>query len=84
MQSLECNHSHNGINSSVKYRMRTILRFLLLSTFLVSCLAAPKFHLLETEDEGEEEEKYHSLEDEDKVESSQEDSLEEEKSADYR
>ena len=84
MQSLECNHSYNGIHSSVNYRMRTILRFLLLSTFLVSCLSAPKFHLVEIEDEGEEEEEYHSFEFEDWDGSSQEDSLEEEKSADYR
>merc|ERR1712212_23121 len=76
--------SYNGIHSSVNYRMRTILRFLLLYTFLVSCLSAPKFHLVETEDEGEEEEKYHSFEDEDEVGSSQDDSFEEEKSADYR
>ena len=31
--------------------MSSILRLLLLSTFLVSCLSAPKFHLIETVDE---------------------------------
>ena len=34
--------------------MKEILQLLLLSTFLVSCLSAPKFHLIETVDEGEE------------------------------
>ena len=38
----------------VDFRMTSILRLLLLSTFLVSCLSAPKFHLVETVDEGEE------------------------------
>ena len=35
--------------------MPTILRLLLLSTFLVVCLSAPKFHLIETEDGDEDE-----------------------------
>ena len=34
--------------------MSSILQLLLLSTFLVSCLSAPKFHLIETVDEVEE------------------------------
>ena len=38
----------------VNFRMTSILRLLLLSTFLVSCLSAPKFHLVETVDEVEE------------------------------
>ena len=38
----------------VNFRMISILRLLLISTFLVSCLSAPKFHLVETVDEGEE------------------------------
>ena len=32
--------------------MTLILRLLLLSTLFVSCLSAPKFHLIETEDDG--------------------------------
>ena len=36
-------------------RMPTTLRLLLLSTFLVVCLSAPKFHLIETEDGDEDE-----------------------------
>merc|ERR1711971_847091 len=32
--------------------LTTLLQILLLSTFLASCLSAPKFHLIETEDEG--------------------------------
>ena len=36
----------------INFRMSSILRLLLLSTFLVSCLSAPKFHLVETVDEG--------------------------------
>ena len=39
----------------VSLRMSATLRLLLLFTFLVSCLSAPKFHLIETEDEGGEE-----------------------------
>ena len=35
--------------------MPTTLRLLLLSTFLVVCLSAPKFHLIETEDGDEDE-----------------------------
>merc|ERR1711974_445000 len=42
-----------GGSRKVNFRMTTILRLLLLSTFLVSCLSAPKFHLIETEDEDE-------------------------------
>merc|ERR1712212_626705 len=38
----------------VNLRMTATLRFLLLFTFLVTCHSAPKFHLIETEDEGEE------------------------------
>jgi len=38
----------------VNFRMKEILRLLLLSTFFVSCLSAPKFHLIETVDGGEE------------------------------
>ena len=34
-------------------RMSATLRLLLLFTLFVSCLSAPKFHLVETEDEGE-------------------------------
>ena len=34
--------------------MSATLRLLLLFTLLASCLSAPKFHLIETEDEGEE------------------------------
>merc|ERR1712212_1166537 len=37
----------------VNLRMTATLRFLLLFTFLVTCHSAPKFHLIETEDEGE-------------------------------
>ena len=36
-------------------RMAATLRFLLLFTLLVSCLSAPKFHLIETEDDQGEE-----------------------------
>ena len=38
---------------SQSLRMSATLRLLLLFTLLVSCLSAPKFHLVETEDEGE-------------------------------
>merc|ERR1712212_1003608 len=38
----------------VNLRMSATLRLLLLFTFLVTCHSAPKFHLIETEDEGEE------------------------------
>ena len=58
--------------------MKTILKILLLSTFFVFCLSGPRFQLIETEDEGEDEGG------EDEVESSQEDSLPDEKDADYR
>ena len=34
--------------------MSAKFRLLLLFTLLVTCLSAPKFHLIETEDEGEE------------------------------
>ena len=40
---------------SQNLRMSATLRLLLLFTLLVSCLSAPKFHLVETEDEGGEE-----------------------------
>merc|ERR1712179_372746 len=42
-------------SKKVNFRMATILRVLLLCTFFVSsCLSAPKFQLIETEDDGEE------------------------------
>merc|ERR1711974_141129 len=62
----------------VNFRMTTILRLLLLSTFLVSCLSAPKFHLIETEDEDEDKGG------EEGAVSNHEDSLEDGKGADYR
>ena len=62
--------------------MKTILKLLLFSTFFVSCLSGPRFQLIETEDEGEGEGEDEGGEDE--VESSQEDSLPDEKDADYR
>ena len=49
--------------------MTTILRFLLLATFVLSCLSAPRWQLIEIEDSGEEEA---GLENED-VEINQED-----------
>ena len=58
--------------------MKTILKLLLFSTFFVSCLSGPRFQLIETEDEGENEGG------EDEVGRSQEDSLPDEKDADYR
>lgn len=64
--------------------MKTILKLLLFSTFFVSCLSGPRFQLIETEDEGEGEGEGEDEGGEDEVESSQEDSLPDEKDADYR
>merc|ERR1739838_970218 len=44
-----------GHSCSQNLRMSATLRFLLLFTLLVSCLSAPKFHLIETEDDQGEE-----------------------------
>ena len=46
---------YHGHSRSQMLRMSATLRFLLLFTLLVSCLSAPKFHLIETEDDQGEE-----------------------------
>ena len=66
--------------------MKTILKLLLFFTFFVSCLPGPRFQLIETEDEGEDEGEGEGENEggEDEVGISQEDSLPDEKDADYR